>query len=129
MLKNGFWQHGLGTSYRNSACFDKDDTWRKKAVSRAVHVDDDPFTPEFSLRENSTAASRGPEGRNSERTFHLVNSYFVENFKEKVTRDFYIFSEAAVFLTKEPGVSRDLHTGGDCSRRTFAVLYCAVFRA
>ncbi len=29
-VEKGFWQHGLGTSYSNSACFDKDDIWRKK---------------------------------------------------------------------------------------------------
>lgn len=31
-VEKGFWQHGLGTSYSNSACFDKDDIWRKKNV-------------------------------------------------------------------------------------------------
>lgn len=45
-VEKGFWQHGLGTSYSNSACFDKDDIWRKKnAVSCTVHVDDDPLPP------------------------------------------------------------------------------------
>lgn len=45
-VEKGFWQHGLGTSYSNSACFDKDDIWRKNnAVSCTVHVDDDPLPP------------------------------------------------------------------------------------
>lgn len=82
-VEKGFWQHDLGTSYSNSACFDKDDIWRKKqflvqCMSMMILL---PLHPEFSWSEN--CVSRGPEGQNSEWTFHLVKSYFVENFKEK----------------------------------------------
>lgn len=49
-VEKGFWQHGLGTSYSNSACFDKDDIWRKKKCT--VHVDDEPLLhPELNFSE------------------------------------------------------------------------------
>lgn len=51
-VEKGFWQHGLGTSYSNSACFDKDDIWRYKKKKCTVHVDDDPLLhPELNFSE------------------------------------------------------------------------------
>lgn len=66
-----------------------------------------PFTSNWIFVKNKAVVSHWPEGQNSEWTFHLVKSYFVENLKENVTRDFYIFTEiwAAAFLTKEPQIS------------------------
>lgn len=116
------------TSYSNSACFDKDDIWRKKAV----HVDDDPL-PHMNfvfvkVRQRSYVDQKG---KKSEWTFHLSKSYFVENLRERWPGIFFIFMEiwAAVFLTKEPNISQGLFTGGGCSWQIFAVLYCAVFLA
>lgn len=97
----------------------------KKAVSRAVHVDDDPFTPSpwIQLKWKQGLAWAGKFRTN----IPPCKLILCRKFQGKVTRDFYIFTEAAVFLTKEPNVSRDLYTGRGCSRRTFAVLKLCSF--
>lgn len=54
-VEKGFWQHGLGTSYSNSACFDKDDIWRKKMqflVQCMLTTILSPLHPEFNFCEN-----------------------------------------------------------------------------
>lgn len=49
-----------------------------------------PLHPELNFSENWAVVSHGPEGQNSEWTFHLVKSYFVDKFKGKMWPGIFI---------------------------------------